>query len=101
MANGFEPYYYKKKNIGEIDFIIEMSGKVVPIEVKSGKNYKSHKALDNLMNITAYHIEKAYVFSIGNIETKDNITYLPIYLCYLLKEKKLEKMIIDLDLSGL
>ena len=31
----------------------------------------------------------------------DNITYLPIYLCYLLKEKKLEKMIIDLDLSGL
>ena len=35
------------------------------------------------------------------IETKDNITYLPIYLCYLLKEKKLEKMIIDLDLSGL
>lgn len=101
LANGFEPYYYKKKNIGEIDFIIEMSGKVVPIEVKSGKNYKSHKALDNLMNIPEYHVEKAYVFSIGNIETKDNITYLPIYLCYLLKEKKLEKMIIDLDLSGL
>lgn len=101
LSNGFEPYYFKKKNIGEIDFLIEMSGKVVPVEVKSGKTYKSHKALDNLINMTDYHIEKAYVLSIGNIETKDKITYLPIYLCYLLKEKNLGKMIIDLDFSDL
>ncbi len=101
LSNGFEPYYFKKKNIGEIDFLIEMSGKVVPVEVKSGKTYKSHKALDNLINMTDYHIEKAYVLSIGNIETKDKITYLPIYLCYLLKEKNFEKMIIDLDFSDL
>ena len=33
--------------MGEMDFVIEMSGKVVPIEVKSGKSYKTHKALDN------------------------------------------------------
>ena len=101
LSNGFEPYYFKKKNIGEIDFLIEMSGKVVPVEVKSGKTYKSHKALDNLINMTDYHIEKAYVLSIGNIETKDKITYLPIYLCYLLKEKNFGKMIIDLDFSDL
>lgn len=101
LSNGFEPYYFKKKNIGEIDFLIEMSGKVVPVEVKSGKTYKSHKALDNLINMTDYHIEKAYVLSIENIETKDKITYLPIYLCYLLKEKNLGKMIIDLDFSDL
>ena len=101
LSNGFEPYYFKKKNIGEIDFLIEMSGKVVPVEVKSGKTYKSHKALDNLINMTDYHIEKAYVLSIGNIETKDKITYLPSYLCYLLKEKNFGKMIIDLDFSDL
>ena len=101
LSNGFEPYYFKKKNIGEIDFLIEMSGKVVPVEVKSGKTYKSHKALDNLINMTDYHIEKAYVLSIGNIETKDKITYLPIYLCYLLKEKNFGRMIIDLDFSDL
>ena len=101
LSNGFEHYYFKKKNIGEIDFLIEMSGKVVPVEVKSGKTYKSHKALDNLINMTDYHIEKAYVLSIGNIETKDKITYLPIYLCYLLKEKNFGKMIIDLDFSDL
>ena len=44
-----------------MDFVIEMNGKVVPIEVKSGKAYNSHKALDNFMNIPDYHLEKAYV----------------------------------------
>lgn len=101
LANGFEPYYFKKKNIGEIDFVIEMGGKVVPIEVKSGKSYKTHKALDNLMKIEDYHLEKGFVFSIGNIEKEDKITYLPIYMSYLLKEKKMDKMIINLDLTGL
>ena len=33
-ANGFEPYFCKKKNVGELDFVIEMGGKVVPIEIK-------------------------------------------------------------------
>ena len=100
-ANGFEPYFCKKKNIGEMDFAIEMSGKVIPIEVKSGKAYKSHKALDNFMNITDYHLNKAYVFSVENVETDGNITYLPIYMCYLLKEKKIGKMIVELDTDGL
>ena len=100
-ANGFEPYFYKKKNVGELDFVIEMSGKVVPIEVKSGKNYKSHKALNNIMNVTDYHMEKAYVFSIRNVETEGAITYLPIYMCYLLKEQKIGQMIVDLNIDGL
>ena len=79
-----------------------MSGKVVPIEVKSGKNYKSHKALDNFMSISDYHMEKAYVFSIGNVEKEDNVIYLPIYMSYLLKEKTLDSaMIVDVDISGL
>lgn len=100
-ANGFEPYFCKKKNIGEMDFAIEMSGKVVPIEVKSGNAYKSHKALDNFMNVADYHLEKAYVFSVGNIEKDGDVIYLPIYMCYLLKEQKIGQMIVDLDLSGL
>ena len=58
-ANGLEPYFCKKKNIGELDVLVEMDGKVVPIEVKSGKAYKAHKSLDNFMNISDYHIEKA------------------------------------------
>ena len=100
-ANGFEPYFCKKKNIGEIDFAIEMSGKVVPIEVKSGKAYKSHKALDHFMNVPDYHLEKAYVFSVSNVETEGTVIYLPIYMCYLLKEQKIGRMIVDLDIDGL
>lgn len=101
LCNGFELYFCKKKNIGELDFLIEMDGKVVPIEVKSGKAYRTHKALDHFMNVSDYHIEKAYVFSIGNVEKDGNVTYLPIYMCYLVKEQSIGQLIVDLDMEGL
>lgn len=101
MANGLEPYFCKKKNIGELDVLVEMDGKVVPIEVKSGKAYKAHKSLDNFMKISDYHIEKAYVLSVANMEQEGSVVYLPIYMCYLLKEQKIGKLIVDLDMEGL
>lgn len=100
-ANGLEPYFCKKKNIGELDVLLEMDGKVVPIEVKSGKAYKAHKSLDNFMKISDYHIEKAYVLSVANMEQEGSVVYLPIYMCYLLKERKIGKLIVDLDMEGL
>lgn len=101
LCNGFELYFCKKKNIGELDFLIEMEGKVVPIEVKSGKAYRTHKALDHFMNVSDYHIEKAFVFSTGNVEKDGNVTYLPIYMCYLVKEQSIGQLIVDLDMEGL
>ena len=101
LCNGFETYFCKKKNIGELDFLIEMDGKVVPIEVKSGKACRTHKALDHFMNVSDYHIEKAYVFSAGNVEKDGNVTYLPIYMCYLVKEQSIGQLIVDLDMEGL
>ena len=100
-ANGLEPYFCKKKKIGELDVLVEMDGKVVPIEVKSGKAYKAHKSLDNFMKISDYHIEKAYVLSVANMEQEGSVVYLPIYMCYLLKERKIGKLIVDLDMEGL
>lgn len=100
-ANGLEPYFCKKKDIGELDVLVEMDGKVVPIEVKSGKAYKAHKSLDNFMKISDYHIEKAYVLSVANMEQEGSVVYLPIYMCYLLKERKIGKLIMDLDMEGL
>ena len=88
LANDFEPYFCKRSKLGELDFLIELSGKVVSIEVKSGKGYKSHKALDNYMNNEAYHLEKAKVFSTFNVEKEGKIIYLPIYVSYLLEEPK-------------
>ena len=100
-SNGLEPYFCKKKNIGELDVLVEMEGKVVPIEVKSGKAYKAHKALDNFMKISDYHIEKAYVLSVANVEQEETVVYLPVYMCYLLKERKIGKLIVNLDMEGL
>ena len=48
-----------------------------------------------------YHMEKGDVLSVGNIEMDGNVIYLPIYMCYLLKEQQLEKMIVNLDIDGL
>lgn len=101
VANGFEPYFCKKNKIGELDFVIEMSGKVVPIEVKSGKTYKAHKALNNFMDVADYHMEKAYVLSVGNVETEGTVIYLPIYMCYLLKEQRIGRMVVNIDTEGL
>ncbi len=99
LANGLLPYYIKKKALGELDFLVELDGKVIPIEVKSGANYKKHQSLDNYMKIDNYNLKEAYVFCIGNIEKENNIIYLPIYMSYLLKNKEVDKMIVDLNID--
>lgn len=53
------------------------------------------------MSVPDYHMEKAYVFSVANVETEGPVTYLPIYMSYLLKEQKIGQMIVDLDMEGL
>ena len=57
--------------------------------------------MDNFMKVSDYHLEKAYVFSVGNVEKAGSVMYLRIYMCYLLKEQLLEQMIVDLDMDGL
>lgn len=70
-AHGFELYYCSDKKRGEIDFLIEKDNKVIPIEVKSGKDYKRHSALTQLMSIKDFNYEKAFVFCNDNIK-KEN-----------------------------
>ncbi len=79
-AHDFKLYYYQTNKRGEVDFVIEDShGEVVPIEVKSGRYYHAHAALDNILETPAYKISKGIVFSKGNIERKDKVLYLPFY----------------------
>ena len=50
------------------------------------------------MSVPDYHMEKAYVLSVGNIEQSGTIVYLPIYMSYLLKEKTFDDaMIVDVE----
>lgn len=53
------------------------------------------------MGITDYHLERAYIFSTFNVEKEGEVIYLPIYMSYLLKEPKIDHLIVDLDISGL
>ena len=95
-------YYFNNKKQGELDFIVEHDGKILPIEVKSGKDYDRHKALKNVMQNADYGIERAIVFCNGNVERKENITYLPIYMTMFLEKRQPQaKQDFHLDLSGL
>ncbi len=81
-AHGHKLYYYDNRNKGEVDYLIddydELS--VVPIEVKSGKDYTIHSALNNFVSNESYNIKKAVVLSNEREVThKGKITYLPIY----------------------
>ena len=67
LANGFNLYYFNNKKQGELDFVIELDGKVTPLEIKSGKDYKKHCALENVLKEKNYEIERAYILSLIHI----------------------------------
>ena len=80
VAHGFEPYFYNSKKRGEIDFVIENDGKVLPIEVKSGKGYVYHRALSNIMDCEEYDLPEALVLNNDNLTVEGRITYVPLYM---------------------
>lgn len=80
-AHGHRLFYFKNRKMGEIDFIIEQrNADVIPIEVKSGKDYKRHRALNNILDVASYGIQKAYVFHEGNVSVASAVRYLPVYM---------------------
>ena len=82
IAHGYKLFYYDNRSKGEVDYLIDdyNSLSAVPIEVKSGKNYTVHSALNNFVQNEDYHIKKAYVLSNERTVTHNGkITYLPIY----------------------
>jgi len=82
IAHGYHLYYYDNRNKGEVDYLIDdyESLSAVPIEVKSGKDYTVHSALNTFVSNEDYHIQKAYVLSNEReVSTNGKITYLPIY----------------------
>lgn len=80
VAQGIAPYYFKTKKLGELDFVVQGAfGFVLPIEVKSGKDYKRHAALGNVMATENYGLSCAVVLHDGNVEKDGGIFYLPIY----------------------
>ena len=93
ISHGYNLFYYDNRNKGEVDFLIDDYDalSVVPLEIKSGKDYTIHSALNHFVNNEDYHIEKAYVLSNERrIKQKGKIIYIPIYfiMFFQLNEQK-------------
>lgn len=61
-CHGHKLYYYHNAKRGEVDFVIQnfSQGSVLLIEVKSGKDYKRHVELSNLLDVEDYDFQNAY-----------------------------------------
>ena len=104
-AHGFAPnhflYYFNSKKQGELDFVLEHENHVLPIEVKSGKDYARHNALSNVMENAEYEIRQAYVFCYDNVQVKELVVYFPLYMIAFLEQLPVADNIYKFDLTGL
>ena len=101
VAHGIDVYYYNNKKRGELDFVIELDGKVLPIEVKSGKDYEVHRALTNIMDCSEYDIPEAIIFNNDNINVRGKYIYAPVYMVMFIEKKNDAPTFYKVDLSGL
>ncbi len=96
-AHGFKLHYYDNKKKGEVDFLIDDYDQltVLPLEIKSGKDYTEHSALSKFLENPEYGIHRAFVFSNKReIFKKKGATYLPIYYCMFLHNEHREEPVI-------
>lgn len=96
-AHGYNLFYYDNKKNGEVDFLIDDIDNLsnIPLEVKSGKDYTIHGALNKFMKNDSYNIKRAYVLSNEReVYSKERITYIPIY--YIMFFHKISNVIIEL-----
>ena len=101
-AHGFDLYYYNNNRVGELDFLVEYKGKILPIEVKSGKNYERHAALTGTLSNPRYDISNAMVFGDENVKRVGKVVYYPVYMIgFLEKDELRDEMIYRPDLSVL
>lgn len=101
VAHDIVPYYYNNKKRGELDFVVELDSKVLPIEVKSGKDYETHRALSNIMDCGEYDLPQAIVFNNDNLQVVGKIVYAPIYMVMFLEKNNIAPTYYKVDLTGL
>lgn len=102
LAHGFNDlYYYNSKKMGEVDFVVELKGAVFPVEVKSGKDYARHRALNNILDCHEYIIPESVVLCNDNYSVNNKVTYAPIYMVMFIHKEQPVDIKFSLDLSGL
>jgi len=101
-AHGWNLRYFNSKKQGELDFVLEQDDEIIPIEVKSGKDYQRHAALSNVMSSENFGIHRAFVFSNKNVSIRDNVVYVPIYMTMFLRKQTSDSpLIFKMDMNAL
>lgn len=101
-AHGWQLYYYNNKKQGELDFLLEQDNRIIPIEVKSGKDYQRHVALSNVLASPDYSIRHAVVLCNGNMKRQEQIVYAPVYMTMFMQKQPSETpLIYKPDMTGL
>lgn len=99
-AHGFDLNYYNSKKYGELDFVIEYKDNVLPLEIKSGKDYTRYSALKNVMSIRNYSIKECFILNNHNVKVNGNFIYYPIYMImFIVDDNDLFSSIKSEDLS--
>lgn len=83
-AHGLGGYFFRSRQVGELDFVVQLGDGVVPIEVKSGKDYKRHSAMSRALEIPSYGLEKGVVLCEGNLRREGKVLYAPVYMAAML-----------------
>lgn len=81
-AHGFPLYYFDNKKTGEVDYLVDdvETLSALPVEVKSGKDYTTHKALTKFLNNPDYPVKRALVLSNEHkVRHEKDIAYMPVY----------------------
>ncbi|MCH5233947.1 MAG: AAA family ATPase [Muribaculaceae bacterium] len=95
-AHDLKLFYYDNRKKGEVDFMINdyENLSILPLEVKSGKDYKRHVAISNLLQNKEYNIKYGIVLSNNReVETKGNIIYMPVYYSMFLGLQEIKQFI--------
>ena len=82
QSHGYKLFYYDNRQRGEVDFLFDDtdSQSLLPIEVKSGKDYMVHSALNNMLSNPEYNVKSALVLSNNRlVKTVGQTTYMPVY----------------------
>ena len=82
--NNHSLYYYDKKSRHELDFIISENNKISILEVKSGNDYQRHASLNTAIADHSSKINRSIVLSKFNLEKKDDVLYLPLYMAMMI-----------------
>lgn len=95
LSHGRRLFYYDNRKRGEVDFLINdyNSQTILPIEIKSGKDYKRHVAHSNLLSVKDYNIKRGVVLSNArDVEVRGDIIYMPVYFAMYLGLRTVDKV---------